>query len=141
MGSMKPCRPAGASGIHADHDVAMRHPTFGIGGLPVLILVGRAFENLRVIGDHLLPLHRIAFLVGEALGVNPVSQNHRILSIGDGAENIRAHDNPVIHCDWHIPLDAHSVPHFASHLDFRPLAHLAHLSSLLRARIFVANFL
>ena len=123
-------RATGAARIHADHDIAMRYPAFGIGDLPVLILVGRALQNLRMIGDHLLPLHGIALLIGEALGVNSIGQDHGIPAIGNGPENVGTEVDAVIHNNGRVPVDTHSIPHFSSHLDFRYMTELAHPSIL-----------
>lgn len=81
--------------------------------------------------NHLLPLHGITFLVGEALGVNAVAQNHRKLSIGNGAKHISPHHNPVVHADGHVPLDPHSIPNLTAHFEFSRLCPLTHARTLL----------
>src|SRR5262249_44137521 len=49
---------------------------------------------------------------------------HGVAARLDRAENIAAKNKPVVHGDWHVPIDAHAVTNFAD------LA-IAHLSTLL----------
>ena len=127
--------PAGAAGIHAHHRVPVRDPPLGIGDLPVLVLVGRALEDFRMIGDHLLPLHRVAILEGKTLRVDPVRQDHRVAPIFDGPVDVRAEDEAVVHLDGRVPHDAHAVPYFAPHFDFRRLVHLGSPSCVFLSRL------
>ena len=117
-------RPARTAGVHAHDGVAVRDPPFGIGGLPVLVLVGRAGQDLRMVGDHLLPLQRVSVLVREALAVDPVGQDHRAADIRDGPIHVRAKHEPVVHRDPLVPGDAHAVADFSALVGIRSDVHV-----------------
>ena len=70
-------RPARAARVDADDRVAVRHPQLRIGRLPVLVLVRRHLQDLGMVGDHLLPLLRIAVLVRDAFAVDAVGEDDR----------------------------------------------------------------
>ena len=93
----------------------MRDPAFRIGHLPALVLVRRTFENLREIFDHLLPLHRIAFLKGHALAESAIGQDDRILPVLDRTVDVGTKYIAVLHRNRLVPGDPHAVA------DFRPL--------------------
>src|SRR4029450_9176018 len=116
-------RPAGAARVHADDDVAVRNPALGVGDFPVLVLVRRALEDLRVVFDHLAPLVRIAVLISEALGVHPVAQDHRVLALVDRREQIGTEDEAVVHRDRLVPGDLHAVPDLGARYDLGELGH------------------
>src|SRR5262249_13040183 len=123
--------PAGAARVDADHDVAVWDPALGIGDLPILVLVGRALEDLRMVGDHLLPLVRIAVLVGQSLGVDPVGEDDRVAPVLDRAEHVRAQHDAVVHRDRLVPRDPHAVADLGAGLD---LGTCGHRELLLRER-------
>ena len=116
-------RPPRAPRVHAHDRVAVRHPALWIGGLPVLVLVGRALQDLGVVRDHLLPLHRVAVLVREALGVDPVRQDDRVAALRDGAVDVGPEDEAVLHLDRLVPGDPHPVADLGARLDLGVLAH------------------
>jgi hypothetical protein len=105
-------RPAGAARVDAHDRVVVRHPALRIGDLPVLILVGGAFEDLRVVRDHLVPLRRITFLIREALAIRAVGEDHRETAFARRAEHVGAQHDPVAHRDRDVPVDAHAVADF-----------------------------
>ena len=102
-------RAARTSGVDADADIAVRHPLLRIDHLPVLVLVGRAGERVRILARHDVPGRLVAFLEGEALAVRPVGHQHRVAALGDRPEDVGAQHQPVVHGDGHIPVDAHAV--------------------------------
>ena len=116
-------RPPRAPRVHAHDRVAVRHPALRVGGLPVLVLVGRPLQDLRVVGDHLLPLHRVAVLVREALGVDPVRQDDRVAALRDGAVDVGPEDEAVLHLDRLVPGDPHPVADLGARLDLGGLVH------------------
>ena len=118
-------RPARAPRVHSHAGVAVRDPALGVGHLPVLVLVGRHLENFGIVLDHLVPLMRIAILIGHALRVDSVGQDRRVVAFLDGPVDVRAQDGAVVHLDGHVPFDPHSVSIF----DFMILVHdFPHLS-------------
>ena len=66
---------------------------------------------------HALPGARIAVLEGKPLGIGAICQDHRIAAFGDRAEHVGAQDEPIVHGDRHVPVDAHAVAGFAALLD------------------------
>src|SRR6516165_8105481 len=113
-------RPAGAARVDTDHHIAVRYPALRISDLPVLIFVGRAVEDLRVILDHFLPLVWIPLLIRQALGVHSVGEDDRIAPVVDRAKHVRTQHDTVIHHDRLVPGDPHAVPHFGAGLDLGP---------------------
>src|SRR5689334_4638657 len=108
-------RSARAARIHAHADVTVRHPLFRIDNLPVLVAVGRTVGDVRMLGDHALPRARIAVLEREAFGVRTVAQQHRVTAGRGGRENVRREDDPVVHRNRHIPVDAHAAARRRAH--------------------------
>ena len=107
-------RAAGAAGIDAHAGIVVRHPLLGVDHLPVLVAVARAGGDVGMLLGHALPGARIAVLEGEALGVGPVGQDHRIAAVLHRAEDVGAQHQAVVHGDRHIPVDAHAVADFAA---------------------------
>jgi hypothetical protein len=70
--------------------------------------------------DHDLPCGRISILKSEPLGVWPIGHDSGIFPFLDGAINVRAQDKTVIHGDWDIPVNCHSVARFG---DFPAVSH------------------
>ena len=116
-------RPAGAARIDADNHIAVRYPTLGIGNLPVLVLVGRTLQYLRMICDHLFPLLRIAFLVGQPLGIDTIGKDDRVAAVRDRLEDVGAQHKTVARLDALVPCDFHAVPYLGTGFDIRILSH------------------
>ncbi len=109
-------RAAGAARIDADAGIAVRNPFLRVHHLPVLVLVGGSGGDVGMLLGHAFPGGGIAFVEGEALGIGPVAQDHRVASLGRRAEQIGAQYQPVIHGDRHVPIDAHAVARLALRL-------------------------
>ena len=107
-------RAAGAARIDAHAGVVARHPFFRIGDFPALIEIAGAGGDVRMLFRHALPGARIAVLEGKPLGVRAVGQDHRVAAFGDRPEHVGAQDEPVVHGDRHVPVDAHAVTGFAA---------------------------
>ena len=107
-------RAAGAAGIDAHADVIVRHPFLRIDDFPVLVLIGRAGGDVRMLVGHALPGARIAVLEGEVLGVGAVGEQHRIAAVLHRAVDVGAHDQAVVHGDRHVEVDAHAVADFGA---------------------------
>src|SRR5262249_54956354 len=58
---------------------------------------------------HALPCARISVLKCEAFRVRSVAEDDGKLSVLHRAKNISAQYESVIHRDWHVPIDPHSV--------------------------------
>src|ERR1700694_6238009 len=71
-------RTARAPRIDTHANVAVGYPFFRIDDLPVLILIGRAVRNVRMLRHHALPRARIAFLAGQTLGGGAITQDDGI---------------------------------------------------------------
>src|SRR5689334_9611461 len=95
----------------------MRHPAFGIGHLPVLILVGRSLEDLGVVLDHLLPLVRITLLVGQSLGIHAIGEDDGIAAVLDRTKDVGPQDETIVHLDRLMPRDPHAVTNVRAGLD------------------------
>ena len=106
-------RAAAAARIDAHADITVRHPFFRVGDFPVLVGVGRAGGDVRVLPGHPAPGARIAVLEGEPLGVGPVRQDHRIAALADRPVDVGQQHQAVIHPDGNIPVDPHAVADFA----------------------------
>ena len=76
--------PAPAVSVDPHTDVAVGHPPLRIDDLPRLVRVRRALEDLRMVGDHLVPRIRVALGKAEALGVWAVRQHHGVAPAGTG---------------------------------------------------------
>src|SRR5262249_15672967 len=108
-----PRRAPAAARIHAHAGVALRNPFLRIDDLPVLVFVGRAVRDVGVLGDHALPGRRIPFLEREALGVGTVAEDDLMAPLLLRPEDVAAEDEPVVHADRYVPVDAHSVADLA----------------------------
>src|ERR1700722_16884130 len=62
-----PGRPSGPARGDPPADVTASHPLFRIDHFPILIFVGGAVGDVRMVGDHALPGARLATLKGEPL--------------------------------------------------------------------------
>ena len=105
-------RPAATAGIDSHTDVPIRHPFLRIGRLPILVLVGRTFGHIRVLGRHPPPLIGVPFLEGEAFCIGAVAQDHGILAFLRRTVNIRPKHQAIIHRDRNIPVYSHPVSNF-----------------------------
>src|SRR3972149_1704915 len=70
---------------------------------------GRGAGGRGGVGDRLLPLHRVAVLEGEPLGVDAVRQDRRVPPLRDRPEDVGAEDETVVHRDRLVPRDPHAV--------------------------------
>ena len=84
-----------------------------------------------MIGDHLLPLHRVAILVGEALAIDAIGQDHRAGAIIDRPVDVRTQDETVVDRDPLVPGDAHAVADFSALVGILGGAHAAFLAAVL----------
>src|SRR5205807_9558736 len=109
-------RAAAASRIYAYANVTIRHPLLRIDDFPVLIFIGRACYNVRVLRGYALPLVRITVLKGKPFRVGAVAEDDRILTVHDRVVDIGAKDEAVVHRDRQAPVDLHAVPSFGSML-------------------------
>src|SRR6186713_876773 len=105
-------RVAGAAGVDAQTGIAVRHPFLRIDQFPVLVLVARAFQDLRRSFHKPVPKALVAFLECEALGVRAIAQDYWVAALGGRPEDIGAKNDAVVHGDRNIPIDAHSVADF-----------------------------
>src|SRR5262250_85895 len=105
-------RTAAAARIHAHADVAIWHPLLRIDDFPALVFVGRTRRHVRMLLSHPLPLVRIAILKSKPLPVRTVTEDDRVLPIGDRPKDIGAQDQAVIHGDRPVPVNAHAVSYF-----------------------------
>src|SRR5262249_971276 len=81
-------RAAAPARIHADAGIAIGHPLLGIDDLPVLILVGRSGDDVRVLLGHAAPLIGIEILEVEPLAVRTVRDDDGIFPGADRAEDV-----------------------------------------------------
>src|SRR5260370_40043127 len=102
--------------MEAEGGIGLWGRLVGIDHVPVLRRVGGAGGRGGMLLGHALPRGGIALLEGEALGIGPVAQDHRVASLGRRAEQIGAQYQPVIHGDRHVPIDAHAVARLALRL-------------------------
>ena len=58
-----------------------------------------------------LPLHRVADLIRQALGIRPVVHQDRVAPLLNGAVDVRTEHEAIVHRDRYVPVDAHPVPH------------------------------
>jgi hypothetical protein len=58
------------------------------------------------------PLVRVALLEGKTLPVRAVRQDHRIFAVLRRTVNVGPQYEAVIHRDWNIPVNHHSIPEF-----------------------------
>jgi hypothetical protein len=100
-------RGAGAARIDAHDGVALRGPLLRIDHLPGLILVGRAFQELRVLRDEALPRRRVAFLESVTLAVGTAREDHRVARLARRQVHVGAQLRAVVHRDRLVPEDAH----------------------------------
>ena len=102
-------RAAAAARIDAHARIVVRHPLLGIDHLPVLILVGRARGDVRMLLRHALPCARIALLKREPLGIGAVAEDHGKFAHLRGSIHIGPQHQPVVHRDRDVPVDMHTV--------------------------------
>jgi hypothetical protein len=109
-------RRAGPARVDAHDGVVVRHPFFRIDHFPALVEIARSGGDIRVLFGHARPGARIAVLEGEALGVGAVAQNRRVAARRDRVKHVGAQDEPVVHGDRGVPIDAHAVAGLAARL-------------------------
>ncbi len=110
----EPRRAAAAARVDAHAGVGVRHPLLGVDHLPILVFVAGAGCHVRVFLRHALPGARIAVLEGQTLGVGAIGEDDGIAAFLDGAEDIAAQHDAVVHAQGHVPVDAHAVAHLGS---------------------------
>lgn len=65
-----------------------------------------------MIFDHLIPGTGVTLLKRQTLAVRPVAQQNGMRLIVVGPKNVCPQNQPIVHFDGHIPIDAHAVSDF-----------------------------
>src|SRR5215831_1613041 len=109
-------RAPAAARVDAHAGVVVRDPFLGIDHLPALVKVARSGGDVGVRVGHALPGARIAIMKSKALRIGAVAQDHRIAAILHRTKDISAQHHAVVHRDWYVPIDAHTIAHLAAML-------------------------